>query len=230
LKFDGPTLAGIYTGAIRTWNAPQIAALNPGVKLPANPIVPVHRSDGSGDTFLFSQFLSLTTPTWASSLHYGPTINWPAVQGEIGAQGNAGMVTAGKTPYSIIYVGISFRGAAGAAGLGEAALVNKAGKPVVASAATVSAAVAASRSPPPDQRVSLIFGSGANSYPIINYEYGIVKQQQPAAPVAGELKSFLTWAISPAGGNSPANLSSVGFQPLPAAVRARSGQQIASIH
>jgi phosphate transport system substrate-binding protein len=231
MVLSGPVLAGIYMGAIKTWNDPAIAALNPGAPLPANPIVTIHRAEGSGDTFLFTQFLTTAAPSvW--TLHYGSTVNWPALPGATGANGNAGMVSTAKTvPYSIIYVGISYRSQAGAAGLHEAALVNQAGKAVVSSPATVLAAVGATvAKTPADERVSLIFGPGANSYPIINYEYAIVKQAQPSPDVAAALKTFLNWAISPAGGNAPATLSQAQFTPLPAAIRTMSGNQINSIH
>jgi phosphate transport system substrate-binding protein len=224
-------LAGIYTGAIKTWNDPAIAKLNPNTPLPANPIVTVHRTDGSGDTFLFTQFLNASAPSvWA--LHYGTTVAWPALPGATGANGNAGMVSTAQTvPYSIIYVGISYRSQAGQAGLHEAALVNKAGKAVVSSPASVIAAVSATvSSTPPDERKSLIFGDGAGSYPIINYEYAIVKQAQPTPDLAAALKTFLSWAISPAGGNATATLSQAQFTPLPAAIRTMSAAQINTIH
>jgi phosphate transport system substrate-binding protein len=231
MVLSGPVLAAIYQGTIRNWNDPAIAKLNPGVALPANPIVPIRRSDGSGDTFIFTQFLTQSAGA-AWPLRYGTTINWTAVPGEVGAQGNAGMVsTAGSVPYSIAYIGISSRAAAAKAGLHEAALINQAGKPVVDSVASTAAAVAATAAKTPaDERVSLIFGPGAGSYPIINYEYAIVKQAQPSADVAAQLKGFLGWVVDPAGGNATANLDAAGFVPLPAAVRAKSVAQINSIH
>jgi phosphate transport system substrate-binding protein len=231
MVLSAPVLAGIYQGTIRNWNDPAIARLNPGVALPANPIVPVHRSDGSGDTFIFTQFLSASAGA-AWTLHYGTTVNWTAVPGALGGQGNPGMVsTAGSVPYSVAYIGISSRAAAGKAGLHEAALINQAGKPVVDSVASTSAAVAATAAKTPaDERVSLIFAPGAGSYPIINYEYAIVKQAQPSPELATQLKSLLSWIISPTGGNAPAMLDSASFVPLPAAVRAKSIAQIDSIH
>jgi ABC-type phosphate transport system substrate-binding protein len=102
LKLDGPALAGIYTGAIRQWDAPEIAAMNPGVTLPHQAIIPVHRADGSGDTFVFSQFLTFSTPSWEDDKGYGTTIVWSEVPGALSATGNDGMVKAIQaTPYSI---------------------------------------------------------------------------------------------------------------------------------
>lgn len=231
LKLSGPVLAAIYSGQVKNWDDPAIARLNPGVKLPHNEIVPVHRTDGSGDTFLFTQYLSFSTPSWSNSIGYGTTVSWPAVRGGIGANGNPGMVNAAKgTPYAIAYIGISFKNATDSAGLGEAALENKDGKFVLPDATTVSAAVEQMASKTPeDARISLIFAPGPQSYPIVNYEYAIVKEQQPSAQTAAALKAFLKWAISPAGGNAPHYMKAVGFVALPQAIQELSDKQISKI-
>lgn len=231
LKLSGPVLAGIYQGKITAWNDPAIAKLNPGVTLPSNKIVTIHRTDGSGDTFIFTQYLSASTPAWQQTLGYGTTISWPPAQGGIGAEGNPGMVNALKNnPYSIAYVGISFKSAITAAQLGEAALENKAGKFVMATPATVNAAASEfANTTPADERVSLIFAAGDNAYPIINYEYAIVNSKQSDANTATELRNFLGWAISSQGGNATSYLDQVGFVALPAAVQKLSATQIAKI-
>jgi phosphate transport system substrate-binding protein len=232
LKLSGPALAAIYSGTARYWDAPIIARLNPGVKLPHKMIIPVHRTDGSGDTFIFSQYLSFSTPSWSNSVGYGTTVSWPAVQGGVGAEGNPGMVNACKgTPYSIAYIGVSFRNATEAAGLGEAMLRNRAGRFVLPTPRTVQAAVAAmSAKTPKDERISLIFAPGAESYPIINYEYAIVSERQPNAQTATAIKEFLLWGMSPEHGNSPHFMKQVGFVPLPAPIQALSRAQIEKIH
>ena len=232
LKLSGPALAAIYSGTARYWDAPIIAKLNPGVKLPHELIVPVHRTDGSGDTFIFSQYLSFSTPTWNNSVGYGTTVSWPAVQGGVGAEGNPGMVNACKgTPYSIAYIGVSFRGATESAGLGEAMLQNRAGRFVLPNPRTVNAAVSAmSAKTPKDERISLIFAPGADSYPIINYEYAIVSERQPNAATAAAIKEFLLWGMSPEHGNSPHFMKQVGFVPLPKPIQALSRAQIEKIH
>jgi phosphate transport system substrate-binding protein len=232
LKLSGPVLADIYSGKVKTWDDPAISKLNPGVKLPHNQIVPVHRTDGSGDTFIFTQYLSFSTPVWSKSTGYGTTVSWPAVQGGIGAEGNPGMVNASKgSPYSIAYIGISFKNATDSAGLGEAELENKDGKFVLPDDGTVGAAVKQmSSKTPADERVSLIFAPGAQSYPIINYEYAIVKEQQANADTASELKAFLNWAISPTGGSAEHYMKAVGFVALPKAIQDLSGKQINKIH
>ncbi len=232
LKLSGPVLAGIYDGSIRYWDDQAIAKDNPGVKLPHEAIVPVHRTDGSGDTFIFTQYLSNSTPSWANKVAYGTTVSWPAVQGGMGAKGNPGMVNALKgVPYSIAYVGISYKNAVDNDHLGMAALQNKDGNFVLPDPASVSAAVEASApNTPPDERTSLIFAPGKNSYPIINYEYAIVKADQPSPEEATALKNFLEWAINPSEGGSPKYLEAVSFAPLPPAIAKLSKQQIDKIH
>jgi len=231
LKLSGPVLAGIYQGKIRDWNDAAIRKLNPGVKLPHHAIIPVHRSDGSGDTFIFTQYLSFSTPEWAKALNYNTTVSWPAVPNGLGAVGNQGMITAVQgNPYSIAYIGSSYQDTIEKAGLGIAMLQNRDGKFLLPETKTAAAA-AAQMVPktPKDQRISLIFAPGANSYPIINYEYALVKSKQPDANVASALRQFLSWAISPEGGNASTYMEQVHFVPLPAAVAKLSANQIAEI-
>ena len=231
LKLSGPVLAGIYEGTITKWNDRAIAGLNPGVKLPDRTIIPVHRTDGSGDTFIFTQYLSFSTPEWANKLSYGTTISWPAVSGGLGAVGNPGMITAIKdNPYSIAYIGTSYQEAIEKNGLGTAMLKNRDGQFLLPTAKTAAdaAAVMVSKTPR-DERVSLIFAAGANSYPIINYEYAIVSKKQPSAAMASELQKLFTWAMSPAGGSSPHFMTELHFTPLPAPVVKLSAAQIAEI-
>ena len=126
LKLDGTVLAAIYSGKIREWDAGPIVALNPDLKLPHQPIIPIRRADGSGDTFIFTQFLSFSEPTWADNYGYGTAITWPAVPGILEATGNKGMVqTAQKTAYSVAYIGVSYSAEVANAGLGTAWLKNQ---------------------------------------------------------------------------------------------------------
>lgn len=231
LKLDGPTLAGIYSGKITNWNDAQIAALNPGVKLPDHPIVAVHRSDGSGDTFIFTQFLSASTPSWNDSVAYGTSVSWPAVASSLGANGNPGMVqSAQQTPYSIAYIGVSYHAEVEKAGLGTAELKNHDGKFVLPTTETVSAAANEMISKTPaDQRLSLIFAPGAKSYPIINYEYAIVNTKQANSDTAAAVRKLLNWAVEPTGGNAETFLKPVQFVRLPDAIVKMSKAQIAKI-
>lgn len=238
LKLSGPVMADIYSGKIRQWDAGPIAELNPGVRLPHRSIVPVRRSDGSGDTFIFTQFLTFatqspdgSTQSWGDKIGYGTTVNWPAVPGVLSVFGNSQMVqTLARTPYSVGYLGGSFQAEADKAGLITAMLENQAGKFLLPNAQTISAA-AAELTPrtPPDERLTLAFAPGDNSYPLINYEYAMVSDRQPNQQMGSALSNFLLWCISPQGGNSASFLDPVHFIPLPIPIRARSELQIAKI-
>lgn len=229
LHLSGPVLADIYSGRITYWDDPHIKAMNRGVAshLPHQPIVPIHRSDGSGDTFLFTQYLSKSTPSWNSGPAYGTTISWPTVASAVGATGNPGMVqTCKATPYSIAYIGVSFLNQTNDAHLGYAALENRDGHFVLPQASTIAAdARAFENRMPADERVSLIFGSGADSYPIVNYEYAIVNPRQPDRATRDALRAFLGWTISSNGGQQARFLDAVHFLPLPGnVVRLSRGQ------
>ena len=220
LKLSGDVIAQIYSGKITKWNDPAIAALNPGTTLPAQGIVPVRRVDSSGDTFLFTSFLSATNDTWNNGPGYGTTITWPTVPAEVTASGNPGMVqTCSTTPGCIAYIGISAQKSATSAGLGQAMLKNKDGNYVLPTPATVQAAVTSGAgSIPANLAASLIYESGAQSYPIVNFEYVVVKDKQSSADAAMAIRDFYDFAIDPAGGSSPANLAKQQFQPLPSNV------------
>ena len=231
LKLSGPILAAIYQGKITKWNDPRIAQVNHGVSLPDKTIVPIHRTDGSGDTFIFTQFLSDSEKAWGSSLSYGTSISWPSVSGGIGAVGNQGMAnTLRQSQYSIAYIGISFKGAITQDKMGEAKLENRAGQFVLPDDQTVQAAANSQISKTPaNQSVSLIFSPGAQSYPIINYEYAIVNSRQPSSAMAEAVKQFLTWGISPSGGNASSFMAKVNFVALPDSIRTLSKAQIDKI-
>lgn len=243
LKLSGPVLAGIYSGAVREWDAAPIAALNAGVRLPHHAIVPVRRADGSGDTFIFTQFLTFSTPDvhlqasanilydWQRLIGYGTTVSWPSVPGSLTATGNGGMLqTIARTPYAVGYLGISFKTDADKAGLETAMLENQDGKFLLPTAATITAAAAAlTPSTPADERLTLAFAPGPDSYPLINYEYAVVSTRQPNPQVASAISNFLIWCISPQGGSAPDMLAPVHFVALPTAIRALSEIQIAKI-
>ena len=232
LKLDGATLAGIYSGHITEWDAPAIAALNRGVTLPHQSIVPIRRADASGDSFIFTQFLDFANQEWEDRVGYGTSVQWPSVAGERTAQGNSQMVqTLASTPYSIAYVGISFRDSiAQAASLGTARLENQSGRFLLPTPETVSAAASMLDSrTPPDERLSLVFAPGAQSYPLINYEYVVVSKRQADGATAAALRGFLLWTISLDGGNAGKYLDTVGFIPLPDFIRGMSEHQIGLI-
>jgi phosphate transport system substrate-binding protein len=217
LKLSGDVLAQIYMGKITKWNDPAIASLNSGVTLPPTAIVPVRRVDSSGDTFIFTSFLSKTNSDWNNGPQFGTTVTWPAVPGELTANGNPGMVQECKqTPGCIAYIGVSVEATATSAGLGQAMLKNAAGNYVTPTQDAITAAVTAqAKSIPTDMRTSLIYGPGAQSYPIVNYEYLMVKSTQPDADTGLAVRSFLTWAIDPTKGATTASLAAVDFVALP---------------
>jgi phosphate transport system substrate-binding protein len=227
LKLDGPTLAGIYAGKIRSWDDKAIAALNPNLKLPNNPIIPIRRAGGSGDTFVFTQYLSFSTPSWENSIGYGTTISWPAVSGELEAASNEDMVRkVHETPYSVGYVGISSFADIAKAALGSAALKSYDGEFLLPSPESVEAAAAAlGPRTPLDERLTLVNAPGANAYPLINYEYAVVSTRQPTPATASAIRKFLLWAIAPDETNEKV-LADAHFIPLPAHIWVLSHDQI----
>jgi phosphate transport system substrate-binding protein len=230
LKLNGKVLAAMYRGTIKTWNDPQIAALNPGVNLPATPVVPLHRSDGAGDTFVFTQYLSKQDPDgWGKSPGFGTTVDFPVVPGALGENGAGGIVTGcADTPGCVAYIGMSYLDQANQKGLGEAQLANASGKYLLPEAKSIQAEAAGFASQTPaNQVISLINGPAADGYPIVNYEYAVVYSSQKDAATAQTLQAFLHWAVTD--GGSPKFLDKVHFQPLPAPVLKLSDAQIAQI-
>ncbi len=232
LKLSGKVLSEIYQGQVTSWNASQIASINPGVTLPNTPIVTVHRADSSGDTFLFTQFLSKTDATgWGAKIGYNTTVSWPNAPGALAETGNSGMVSGCKaTPGCVAYVGISYLTQSLQAGLGEAELQNGKGQYELPSATTIeNQANYYTSKTPANGTISMIYGPVNNGYPIINYEYAIVNSQQSDSNTAKAIRSVLTWAINPKDGNSSQYLSPVYFQPLPSKIVTNSEKQISNI-
>ncbi len=228
LNLNGTVLAEIYTGKITTWNNSAIAALNPGVTLPSTTIVTLHRADSSGSTFLFTSYLNATDPSAWPSADVGTTVTWPSAPGALAETGSGGMVTGcGSTKGCIAYIGISYQAKATAAGLASAALANKAGKYVQDTTSSVGAALASFPAAPSSGAEALINTSAAAGYPIINYEYAIVKKTQPSAAEASVVKAFLSWILST--GDSTKNLSTVGFVALPSATLSTAQSLVSSI-
>jgi phosphate transport system substrate-binding protein len=229
LNLSGSVLAQMYQGLITRWNDRQIASLNPEVTLPDTRVVPLHRADSSGDTFLFTSYLSTHDPAWNSAIGYGTTVAWPSVGGAPAETGNTGMVTGCQvTAGCVAYIGISYLSSALARGLGEAQLANGSGQYLLPTPATINAAVASFvSSTPPNETISMVNGPAAGGYPIVNYEYAIVSTRQPSAARARDIRAFLHWAITT--GNASSYLDQVRFQPLPAPVVSLSDSQIASI-
>jgi phosphate transport system substrate-binding protein len=229
VNLDGTVLAGIYDGTITTWDDPAIARINKGVALPPLKIVPVHRSDSSGDTFLFTSYLSTQDAGWGSTIGYGTTATWPGVAGALAESGSVNTMNAcASTPGCIAYNGISYLNGALKDHLGYASLANEAGAYTLPTAAAIQASVASFVSlTPPNETISIIDGPAPTGYPVVNYEYAVVKAKQPDAAKASQIRAFLRWVITT--GNQAAYVDTVGFQPLPGALVTLGEQQIAEI-
>jgi phosphate transport system substrate-binding protein len=232
LKLTGKVISNIYQGKITNWNNSAISGLNPGVTLPSLPIVTLHRSDSSGDTFLFSSFLSDTDPNgWGKTVGFNTSLTFPNAPGALGEMGNSGMVAGCKaTPGCIAYVGISYLTQALQSGLSYASLQNGDKQFVLPAAASIAAEAAAfTKKTPANGTISLIYGKAKGGYPIINYEYAIVNDKQSSSSTAKNIRSVLEWAVNSADGNNPTYLAQVNFQALPASVAAQSLKQIKNI-
>ena len=232
IKLGGKLLSQIYQGQVTNWNAQQIASANPGVTLPNLPIVTLHRSESSGDTFLFTSYLSKADPSgWGTKIGYNTTVPWPAAPGALGETGNSGMVSGCKsTPGCVSYIGISYLTQTLQAGLGYAALQNGKGQYVLPNAQNIAAEAAGFvKKTPANGTISLIYGNISNGYPIINYEYAIVSAYQPSSSTAKNIRSVLEWAINQKYGSASSYLSQVDFQALPTKVQAQSIKQILNI-
>ena len=229
LKLNGRILAEMYQGTITSWNDPRIAAINPGVALPHLRVVPLHRADSAGDTFLFTSYLSTQDASWDRVTGYGTTVAWPPVPGARAETRNTGMVAGCKaTPGCVAYVGIAYLSSATAGGLGYASLRNALGAYEAPTAQTIGAAVASFvSSTPVNETISMVDGPAVTGYPIVNYEYAIVSARQAAPAKARDIKVFLHWAITT--GNAPQYLDQVRFQPLPGPIVSLSDAQIAKI-
>jgi len=207
LRFPQKVLADIYLGKITRWNDPALAGANPGVNLPAQDIVVVHRSDGSGTSYIWTDFLSKVSPTWAKAVGKGTSVNWPVGLGGKGNEGVAGLVA--QTPNSVGYVELGY---AVSNKLPYGTVANTSGEYVECTLESVSkAAAAAANNMPADFRVSITNGSGAGVYPIASFTWLLVYRNQ-SDPVKGKaLVDFLNWMLEN-GGKYAAEL---GYAPLP---------------
>ena len=233
LKLNGKVLSAIYQGKITHWNDPKIGALNPGASLPNVTIYPLHRSDGSGDTFIFSQYLSKQDPNgWGQKIGYGTTVGFPGFSTALGELGNGGMVTGcAKTPGCVAYIGVSYRTQTQAKNLGEADIENGSGNYEALTSQTVAAEAASfAGSTPASGAISLVDGtSAASGYPIINYEYAIVNKRQSSSSTAQAVKALLAWTMDPNGGSASSFLNQVAFKSLPASAVAVSIKLLSEI-
>jgi phosphate transport system substrate-binding protein len=222
LKLTPEAIAGISLGTITKWNDPAITASNPGVSMPDATINPVHRSDGSGTSFIWTEYLSKVSPEWKEKIGAGTMVNWPSVG--MGAKGNEGVTGQVKqTPNSLGYVELIY---AEQNKLPYASIKNASGEFVKPSLSSVTAAAAsAANQMPDDLRVSITNAPGKDAYPISSYTYFLVYKEQPDQAKGKALVDFLWWSLHD--GEQMAN--TLLYSPLPAEVVAKAEQKIKSI-
>jgi phosphate transport system substrate-binding protein len=221
LKLDGNTLANIYLGNITRWNDPKIAVLNPGTSLPDLPVIVVHRSDGSGTTFIFTDYLSSVDPVWADTVGKGTAVRWPAGIG-LGAKGSEGVAGQVKQlPGAIGYAELAY---ADQNKIPYADMKNAAGNFISPTPVSVSAALATATIPA-DFRFSMVNAPGDKSYPIAGASWVLVYQQQKNADHGRKLVAFLKWAVT----DGQKISATLDYAPLPANVQQRELQLLDTI-
>ncbi len=220
LNFTPGALADIFLGTIKTWNDPQIAKANPGVKLPGDKIVVVHRSDGSGTTFCWTDYLSKISPKWKSKVGKNTAVDWPTGLGAKGNDGVAGMIKqqAGSIGYVELVYAVKNH-------LSYGKVQNKDGEFVKADLQSVAAAANALRSMPADFRVSITDEPGHGVYPISTFTWLLVPEKFSDAQKKNALVGFLKWAIT----TGQSSVESLDYAKLPSSVVAKEKEQIARI-
>jgi phosphate transport system substrate-binding protein len=221
LHLTGPVISDMYLGKIKTWNAPQIAKLNPGVKLPSTKITPVYRTDGSGDTYAFTDYLSKISPQWKSQVGSATQVHFPTGLGGKGSSGVAGVLT--STNGSLTYLTLAY---VLSNKLDTADVENAAGKFVAPNISSISAAAKTLTSVPANNKISITNppASASGAYPISTFTYALVPEKTPKA---SELKAFINWAVGPTGQSFAPKLE---FAPLPAKVVSAAQSTTAKLH
>ncbi len=223
LKLSGDVLADIFRGKITTWNDPRIAATNAGVSLPAIDILVVHRSDGSGTTYIFTDYLTAVSPEWKAGPGKGKEVKWPVGLGGKGNEGVAGQVK--QTPATIGYVELAY---AHQNRLPVVSLRNSSGafiEPSVASATAAAAGMAERLPPTTDYRISIVNAPGADAYPISSFTWLLIYRQMPDAAKAKKLADFLRWALR----EGSADAGALDYAPLPGNLAAQVLARVDSI-
>lgn len=221
LNFSADVLAAIYLGQITTWNDPRIARDNPGASLPNASIVPVYRSDGSGTTYIFTDFLSKVSPDWQGKVGKSTSVKWPTGIGQKGNEGVAGMVR--QTPNSFGYVELIY---ALQNKMQFGTVKNAAGKYVRASTEGVTDAAANVKTMPADYRVSITNAPGENTYPISSFTWLLIPEKSSDPAKAKVLAEFLEWMLD----HGEAEAPSLSYASLPASVQTRVRASIQQIH
>ena len=219
LKLDGNVIVNIFLGNITKWNDPKIAALNPGVDLPDLPVLVVHRSDGSGTTYIFVDYLSSISPVWADSVGKGTSVKWPVGLGGKGNEGVAGQVK--QLSGAVGYVELIY---AKQNKMPYADVKNAAGNFITPSIESVTAALATAKIPD-DFRFSMVNAPGDQAYPIAGTTWLLVYEKQKNADKGKKLVEFLNWALTKGEGMA----SSLDYAPLPENVQQRVLERIKTI-
>lgn len=221
LKFSGEVLAGVFLGTISKWNDPRLAKDNPGVKLPNEQIVVVHRSDGSGTSFVWTDFLSKVSPEWKKKVGANTSVSWPVGLGGKGNEGVSGAVK--QTPNSIGYVELIY---ALQNKMAYGSVKNADGQFLKAGLEGVSeAAAGAANHMPADFRVSITNAPGNKAYPISSFTWMLIPMRIPDASKAKAIKAFLQWMLT----DGQKLTAPLAYAPLPQEVVAREMKQIALI-
>jgi phosphate transport system substrate-binding protein len=210
LKFSGDVLADIFLGKINNWNDARIAKDNPGVKLPDQKIIVVHRAEGSGTTFIWTDYLSKVSKEWADGPSKGTSINWPVGVAGKGNEGVAGLVR--QMPGALGYIELIY---ALQNHMSFGSVKNVAGNFVKASIEGVTAAAASIKSMPADYRISITNAPGANAYPVSSFTYLLVPTSGSDATKRKVLKDLLSWCIKSGEGQ----VSELSYAPLPEALQ-----------
>ena len=222
LNLSGDVIADIFSGKITRWNDARIVAQNRGVSLPNSDILVVHRSDGSGTTYIFSDYLTTVSPSWSSSLGKGKEIKWPVGLGGKGNEGVSGQVK--LTPGSIGYVELAY---AKQNKLPFANVRNAAGRNVTPTIASVTAAAAGMKLPKnTDYRVSIVNAPGKDSYPISSMTWILAYQNQSDKVKGTKLVDFLRWAYR----DGEKSAASLDYAPLPRAIVAQLQNRLKTIN
>jgi phosphate transport system substrate-binding protein len=220
LKLTGEAIAGIYLGNIKKWDDPQIRNANPGVNLPSKDIEVVHRSDGSGTSYVYTDYLSKVSPEWKSKVGTNASVSWPVGLGGKGNDGVAGLVK--QTPYSIGYVELFY---ALQNKMAFADVKNAAGKFVKPGFEGITSAAANSRDLPADFRGSINNASGAASYPISTFTYLLIPSEIKDANKKAAIVGFLKWMLT----TGQKDCQALSYAPLPKALVTKEQAQIALI-
>ena len=220
LNFTPEALAGIFLGKITKWNDPELMKVNPGVKLPAADIIVVHRSDGSGTTYIWTDYLSKISKEWETKAGRGTSINWPVGLGGKGNEGVSGQVQ--QTPNSLGYVELIY---AVQNKIAYGKVRNPAGEFVQASLAGVTAAAASSKEMADDFRVSITNAPGKEAYPIASFTWLLIPEKIADANRKKAIKEFLSWMLA----DGQKMTDALSYAALPQAVIAKERQAIAKI-